>query len=170
MVGVAGVVERVVPPELRGGDSLLTLGLKLPPLLADLGTGWLIWLMVRPRSVRLGLICVALYLFNPAVWYLSAWWGQTDSVWAFFLVLGVFALSRERHVGAWLSLAAGIAVKFTAVVLVPLFVAASLRSGLRPLVMGVLTAAVVAILCFVPFAAVGVLPAYLDSAARLGDT
>src|SRR3990167_7729357 len=75
--------------------------IKLPYLLADLGIGLLIFLIVRqiirktfsptpPKPLNplmIPLLSASFYLFNPVVIYNSALWGQTDSLGSLFVLL-----------------------------------------------------------------------------------
>ena len=71
--------------------------LKLPGILADLGIGILIYKYTSNRHSREGgnpfnlpIILSSLYLFNPAVIYLSSVWGQIEPVTNFFLLLSLY--------------------------------------------------------------------------------
>ena len=108
-------------------DKALNVALKLLPTLADLATG--LALAAVPfgrRATSLGLLAAALYVFNPAIWFVSAYWGQTDSVYAFFLVLGLAALGRGALLPAWVALALAALVKQQALVVLPVAAAATL--------------------------------------------
>jgi Gpi18-like mannosyltransferase len=62
-------------------DHGMTLLMKLPSIIADLGIGLLIYKYFEKRNkLRLGLKLSALWLLNPITWYNSSIWGQTDSV------------------------------------------------------------------------------------------
>ena len=52
--------------------------LKLPAILADIGIGYLIYRLTKKK------LLAAVYLFNPAVFYISAVWGQIESLPIFF--------------------------------------------------------------------------------------
>ncbi len=55
--------------------------LKLPPMLADIAIGALVYALAsRWRGQRAGLVATALFLFLPVSWYDSALWGQVDAV------------------------------------------------------------------------------------------
>jgi hypothetical protein len=58
---------------LRFGDGTLMALLKLPAICADVATAWLIALALRrrPPADRIG--ACALYAFNPAFWYVTAY-------------------------------------------------------------------------------------------------
>lgn len=92
--GVAG------DPALRGlttnpallADPVQRTLLRLPMLFADLATGALLFALARKWLSDRGAWLVALgYLFNPAVLWNGAWWGQTDAIHT-LLVLSCFVL------------------------------------------------------------------------------
>jgi hypothetical protein len=103
---VGGLGNLLAP--LAGGDAgAVTAGLiKIPPMLADIAVGYLLyrlvrsWAGARPDAERLGLLAAALYVFNPVTWYDSALWGQTDAIGALVLLLAVGALVRGNSEGA----------------------------------------------------------------------
>lgn len=70
--------------------------LKLPGVLADIGIGVLIFNYTKSKKLA------ALYLFNPAVIYLSAVWGQTESFIALFALLGILLFLKKNYFqGFW---------------------------------------------------------------------
>jgi Gpi18-like mannosyltransferase len=82
---------------------------KVPAIVFDLALGYLIYRTLRAwNGERVALAGAALYLFNPVTWYVSALWGQVDSVGTFVLVVCVLLL-----VGGWSEAAAGTAVLAT---------------------------------------------------------
>jgi Gpi18-like mannosyltransferase len=115
--------------------SMLKIFVKLPSIFTDLGCGVLLFTIARrlTKSDRWGLAAAALFTLNPAMIFISAYWGQVDSV-AAVLMLGAVALivgsedgRGERVVGkialAWLLLAYSILIKPPAAVLLLLFFA-----------------------------------------------
>ena len=78
------------------GFAILRYFVKLPAILADLGVGALLYAVVRRfASERVALGAAALYLLNPAVIYISALWGQVDSISGGFALFAVYALLRS---------------------------------------------------------------------------
>jgi len=66
---------------------------KLPAILADLATGFLIYKIVgKLKNSKWGLIASSLYIFNPAILANSTFWGQIDSISSLFSLLSVFLL------------------------------------------------------------------------------
>jgi dolichyl-phosphate-mannose--protein O-mannosyl transferase len=94
---------------------------KLPALVMDLVDAVLIYAIVK-RFAReaVALAAAALFALNPATIYVSAYWGQVDSVsWGFVLLALWFALrsadvaarAMPRIVWAWLAMAFSILIK-----------------------------------------------------------
>jgi len=95
-----GKVSQWADPEgavyMQERDSrLLTVLVKLPPLLFDFGVAWLLYRLGR-RTERTGgagtawsAVLPAAYLLNPAIVFDTGYWGQPDSIHSFF-VLGAF--------------------------------------------------------------------------------
>ncbi len=126
------------------GYAILRLLVKLPAILADLGVGLLLYAIARRfagAAVAFGV--AAFYLFNPATIYISASWGQVDSISGGLALLAIYALLRSQDpstslragfagsggaqlawiVLAWLSFAYSLLIKPQAAVLLPLLVA-----------------------------------------------
>ncbi|MBV8354851.1 MAG: phospholipid carrier-dependent glycosyltransferase, partial [Candidatus Eremiobacteraeota bacterium] len=121
-------------PHAVGDYTLLHHLVKLPGILCDLFDGWLIYAIVLRLSTNLW-ACVAagLFVLNPASIYVSAYWGQVDSVPAAFM-LGALALilyaplrapaaARWFVIAAWLAIAYAILIKPPAVVIAILMLA-----------------------------------------------
>jgi Gpi18-like mannosyltransferase len=70
---------------------------KLPSIIADLGIGTYIYKLVSSiKGKREAIISMLLFLFNPVFWYNSSLWGQTDSIFAFFLIASFYYLHKKR--------------------------------------------------------------------------
>ena len=82
------------------GNALGGVGdlIKIPPILADLGIGYLAWSMVRELGGRdrLALAAAAVAVLNPISWFDSVVWGQVDSFGVVFVLLGLRELWRDR--------------------------------------------------------------------------
>jgi len=74
---------------------------KLPAILADIATGFLIYkILKKSKSEKWGLIGAAIFLFNPAVIGNSALWGQVDSLTALTSILAVYLLPSNFIISA----------------------------------------------------------------------
>ncbi len=188
LIGSAGVFASWVPTAWGLGDAPVVLLLKLPAIAADIGLAWLVTRMLSGRGTRLRLGAAALIVFNPALWYLSAIWGQTDSVYVLFAVAAIWALSRSEVRRSWVAYGVATAAKVQPLLLAPVMVIGSLRAGRpRELAMGILLWAGVVVALLLPWLIGGGTLTYLgklwgvtsrldDSATnlwyllRLGDT
>jgi Gpi18-like mannosyltransferase len=119
------------------GVETTTALLKIPPILADVACGWLLYVLTlhwfgdRPRAASLALLAAALYLFNPVTWYDSAIWGQVDAIGA-LLSLATVALLVDGHAEAAtaMTVVAGLTKPQYGVVLVPILAVVLLRRHL----------------------------------------
>lgn len=86
---------------------------KLPAILADIATSYLIYIIIKklkPRNEYLARIGALLYLFNPAIIANSTLWGQIDSLTALFSLLAIYLYPDHSLLSA-LSLGVGIVIK-----------------------------------------------------------
>jgi dolichyl-phosphate-mannose--protein O-mannosyl transferase len=115
------------------GMPVLRALVKLPAIAMDLVNAGVVYAIARRYASRgVALLAAAALALNPVAIYVSAYWGQVDSVsWGFALV-AVWCVLRAgdvpnklvpRLTWAWLALAFSILIKPPAVVLVPLFLA-----------------------------------------------
>jgi Gpi18-like mannosyltransferase len=132
--GVGHVYKLVVHAGGDPGYGLLKIFVKLPAILMDLVDGYLIFAIVRRfASLSWAFAAMALFVFNPAVIFISAYWGQVDSVAAgVTLAALLFIVNADRAsrtvlalyvVLAWLALAYSILIKPPAIVIIPLLLA-----------------------------------------------
>lgn len=106
-----------------GHPNMLPAFLKIPSILADIGIAVLLYKLVevRTRSWRVALLTMSVVLFNPAVWFNSAAWGQIESLPIFFLVLAAFLLTHKRFHLASAALAVSVLAKQSAIIFLPFF-------------------------------------------------
>ncbi|MBN3033748.1 MAG: NPCBM/NEW2 domain-containing protein [Candidatus Saganbacteria bacterium] len=150
-------------PDFNKDTYLANFLVKLPPVLADLLIAGAVfgWLLRRRRSYRFSLLMMSAVVFNPALIYNSAYWGQLDSVPALLGLLGVMALApapdgagRGRG-GTWLAwslLALAVLVKLQMIVILPLFVFAAWRkNGFNELLAGCCASFMTVVAALAPF-------------------
>ena len=95
--------------------SLQVILFKLPAILADVATGYLIYKIIGKKR---GLFFSILYLFNPAIFANSALWGQVDSLTALFSLFAVYIFPANYLLSA-VSLAVGTLIKPQAAFILP---------------------------------------------------
>jgi len=71
--------------------------IKLPSLITDLASGYLLLSAARKAKLNFSLsLLLILYLFNPAILINSAVWGQIDSFFTFFVLLSLWFIEEKR--------------------------------------------------------------------------
>jgi hypothetical protein len=156
LMGLAGWLEALSPAVWRGGDGLLNALIKLPPMVADVLIAALAAWALPGHAAGRRIAAAALYVFNPAVWYLSTYWGQIDPLYVLCMAVSVLALARPAIVPAWVAYALGVMTKLQAIFLGPLVFIVSLRPGNRPRLVGGLAISVaLAVVLTAPWWATG---------------
>ena len=94
--------------------------LRVPMILADTASAWLLWRIWRSRAGSLrGLAVAALYVWCPAAMLVSGYHGNTDPIYAFLCLVCVYLIEdRGRPFWGGLALAAAINVKLIPVLLI----------------------------------------------------
>src|SRR5207245_5307834 len=119
-------------------------------------------------SDKAALIAAALWAFNPAAIYESAYWGQIDSLLALAMLGSVGATMARRPGLAGLALAAGFAVKPQPIIIAPVIAVALLqRCGAPGLARAFLGAAAGLALMLGYFVLNGQFKDILDTYARM---
>jgi hypothetical protein len=108
--------------------------IKIPPILADLGLGYLTWSMIRELGgrERLALLGALVVMINPVFWFDSVVWGQVDSVGVLFLMLGLRALWRDQPERAAIFTVIAAIVKPQLGILIPIVAIVTIRRAIRP--------------------------------------
>src|SRR3989344_5256787 len=121
--------------------------IKLPAILADVLICALLYVVLhRLKGKKAGLLAALAYAVSPAAIYDSAIWGQTDSIYALFLMAAVAAWAWKHEEAAAVMLAFAMLTKLQAIVLFPLFLFLLLlnfRRILRFSVTGIVTTIIV---------------------------
>ena len=141
---IAGKIYLIVP-HAQGDYGLLHFLVKLPACVFDLINAALIaWIVRRLVSDTWANIAAAIYLFNPATIYVSAYWGQVDAVPAGFMLAAVALIlyasgdsakrGRLAVIAAWLSISYAVLIKPPSVMVALVMLAwafASTDAGVR---------------------------------------
>lgn len=128
--------------------------LKLPSILADIATAYLLYRIAKPRlRTEIGLGIAAFYMFNPAVFINSTFWGQVDSFFTLLVVLGVYFISQNKLGWASMLMTAAVLMKPQGMIFLPvlgfaLLSSRSMKLWLKAAVSAIATAVVV----ILPFA------------------
>jgi Gpi18-like mannosyltransferase len=152
-------------------SGVLTLLVKLPPLLFDLALAGLLYYTGkrvagswgRSDGRRWGAIAAGLYLINPAVLFDTAYWGQPDCIHSFFILAAFTSLFHRPVWVPWTLLTLGLLMKPLAAPFFPLLLILTwARLGFARAVLGGLSALLLFAVSFTPFALAGDLRNTLD--------
>jgi hypothetical protein len=139
--------------------------IKLPATLADLGIAAIVGyaLRARPGWAIVGALAV---LLHPAIWYVSAWWAQFESLYVLPMLAAWLLVTRARPGWAAVAIAIGLMTKPQALPLAIPFAAYYLRRyGLGGSVRAIAVAVATAAVLWAPFVAVGGLGNYVRNLA-----
>ncbi len=106
----------------------LVRALKIPSFIFDLLliiAGYVI--VLGEAGVGWATLVSAALAFTPGLLADSAWWGQTDVIFTFFLVLTVYALHKRWTTAAWVFYALTMLSKFQGIPLLPLLLVLTWR-------------------------------------------
>lgn len=98
------------------------IAIKLIPFTFDLINAVLIYKIVKTRfpDDNMPLLAALLFWLAPTILINSSFWGQTDSLYACFLLLAVFYLLKDRPAAAVIAFALSFSVKAQGIFLAPL--------------------------------------------------
>jgi dolichyl-phosphate-mannose-protein mannosyltransferase len=130
-----------------------TLLIKLPAILADIATAYLLYRMVKKQlNPNWGLLAAAAYVFNPAVFLDSTLWGQVDSFFTLLAVLALLLLMENKVGLSAVFFAALVLMKPQGIIFLPvLFFELLKRRSLKQFVHAALCGAATFILVIAPF-------------------
>lgn len=153
--GLLGALEPAFRTATDASDTWLRMLLKLPAVLADFGLAACVAWILREKPVWAGIGAVAV-LLHPATWYVSAWWGQYESIYALAALVAVLFAVAGRDGLAAAALAVALMTKPQALpFLIPFAAWFLARGGLIGLVRATAIGAVVALVLWLPFLAAG---------------
>jgi Gpi18-like mannosyltransferase len=103
------------------GTPFVVYIVKLVPNLFDLFIAGLVYSFVQKHlSFKLSIIAVALYVFNPAIIFNAAVWGQFDAIYTLFLLLSLILALKSKPELSAASFAVSILTKPQAIAVLPL--------------------------------------------------
>lgn len=104
------------------GENMRYAFLKFPGIFADLITFIFIFKFLNKKQSKYPLLLAGLYLFNPAVIYISSVWGQIEPLTNMFLVLSLYtAIYSPVRAFSIIIFALGVLTKQTTLWFVPIF-------------------------------------------------
>ncbi|TAL19104.1 hypothetical protein EPN90_04625, partial [Patescibacteria group bacterium] len=102
-------------------SPFFTLFVKLPGIAGDFLLAWTVWRFARRLAGEFpGLLAGFSILFHPAIFYVSAVWGQTDSLHSAFLVMAIDSLTAQKFPQSWIFWLLAVLSKLQSIALLPL--------------------------------------------------
>ncbi|MCG2686716.1 NPCBM/NEW2 domain-containing protein [Candidatus Parcubacteria bacterium] len=146
-------VYKIFYPTLLEGTYFLQFLLKLPAILADLGTATLIFFLIKEKyNFKIAYLALLAYAFNPAIFINSAWWGQVDSIMVFVLLFSVSLLLKKKIKWSYILLAIACLIKIQAIIFIPLILFITWRQkGLKAVIQGISSAMATVFVVLLPF-------------------
>jgi len=145
---------------IEAGGAVFTLLVKLPSIIAEVVTAVIIYRIGKKQiGGMFGLMCAALILFNPAMFFNSSVWGQIDAVFILFMALTLLYLKKENFLLGALFFTFGLLIKPQAIMFAPVVGLAYVyalfkRGGMKKALVGIFGGAAV----FAAVIALGVWP------------
>jgi len=129
---------------------------KLPSVFAEIGVGWLIYLIVRKlKNEEMARLSSSLFLFNPIAIYNSAVWGQTDGLINFWGVLAIYFFLEKKPILGVFSFFTSLYFKTSLIIFFPVVLALLLKqkSPLTKVLISFLAVVLVFSIVSLPFVA-----------------
>lgn len=114
-IGMRWVYENLNPMQLPQWGFY-----KLFPVIASVGIGYLIYKFALFYRLKNPIFFTAIYVFHPLSLYVSAYHGQRESVWLFFLLLSLYIMLKfKRYFWFAVIFAVSVSIKLPPLLLAP---------------------------------------------------
>ena len=167
--GILGFLQPAFQTVTDASDPGLNVLMKLPATLADFGIAACIAFALRDRPAW-AVTAALVFLLHPATWYVSAWWGQYESVYVLGLSVATLLAVRDRNGPAAAFLAVAVMTKPQALPLLIPFAAWFLaRGGVAGFVKATAIGVAVIAILWLPYIGEGGPLSYLRNVATYQD-
>ena len=97
--------------------------IKLFPILCDLGTGCLIYIIAKKRfSEAVSLVIMAIYVLNPVIVLNSSVWGQVDGVFTLAVLATCYLCMEGKRIPAYFIFCIGVLMKPQTLIFTPILI------------------------------------------------
>ena len=101
-------------------NSYYVLLLKLPAIIADIITSYFIYRLGKKHFTGvISLLLATFYIFNPAIFIDSTFWGQVDSIFTLLIIFALFLLSEKKIVFSSVIFTVAILMKPQGIIFLP---------------------------------------------------
>lgn len=130
-----------------------TLLLKLPSILTDIASGYLIYRLAKKYiSYEISILLSAFYILNPATFINSTFWGQVDSFFTFIITLAIYLLSEKKISLSSIFFTAAALMKPQGIIFLPVLFFELVRGrNLKSIIKAIISIIVTAFIIILPF-------------------
>ncbi|HET6266598.1 MAG TPA: hypothetical protein VFG11_02690 [Acidobacteriota bacterium] len=102
----------VAPDQFLHQDGLVEFTIKTVCVAANLGISTILfWALKRSWESKIAFFAASAYAFNPAILFDTAYWGQTDSLSAIWILVAVILIVGRQPELAWTAISVGVMAK-----------------------------------------------------------
>lgn len=102
---------------------LVNIFLKIPSILSDLFIGVIIFIFaIKNNSYKKALFITSIFLFNPVIWYNSAFWGQMDALNNMLFIFSLLFLYKNKYFLSILFFAFSLYTKISLLIVLPTYI------------------------------------------------
>ncbi|WP_459481976.1 hypothetical protein [Clostridium saccharoperbutylacetonicum] len=148
---VLGLVGKIANTTML--NSYYVLLLKIPAITADVITSFIIYKLAKKylNSV-ISIFLAAFYIFNPAVFIDSTFWGQVDSFFTLLIFIAIYLLHEKKYTFSSAMFAASILMKPQGIIFLPiLFFELVRQRKIKNFIFSALAALVTILVIIIPF-------------------
>lgn len=133
--------------------SYYVLMLKIPSIIADIITSYFIYKLGKKHfSSIISISLAAFYIFNPAIFIDSTFWGQVDSIFALIVFSAIYLLSEKKYVFSSVIFAAAILMKPQGIIFLPILFFELLREKkIKNFIYAGISALITVLVIIIPF-------------------
>ncbi|MCR5623875.1 MAG: glycosyltransferase family 39 protein [Lachnospiraceae bacterium] len=125
-----GGIRHATEMEQSGTASVILT--KMPAMLGDIGIAWFLYKLASEKFKERGAaILAALFLICPPILLDSTIWGQTDSVFMFFIVLMCYLIVKDKLIPSYFVYAIAILMKPQSLMFAPIVLLAYVNEILK---------------------------------------
>lgn len=169
--GLTGVYDIVFPPPIIGFNyppvfyyllwglakffgPLTLMTVKLPAISLDIIAGLVIWYVLRGKRFAVQTTAAAFVLLNPAVFLVSAYWGQVDILHTLIALLALMAAVQKRFLVSAILFTLAFFTKIQSIIFLPPLIALCVFAR-RSVLKAFLAALATAVIIVLPFIVTG---------------
>lgn len=134
-------------------NSYYVLMLKIPSIIADVVTAYFIYKLGKKYfSSLISIFLAAFYIFNPAIFIDSTFWGQVDSFFTLLIVIAIYLLCEKKYAFSSAMFVAAVLMKPQGIIFLPiLFFELVRQRKVKNFIYAAISAMITAIIIIIPF-------------------